>query len=73
MVDNSQPDDLTQSLFAGIARDVIYAASGYLASHGVITGDQTQGFIGAGFFFAMLVFNSIRRAIRNAKIKEVTQ
>lgn len=73
MVEDNQSPDLTQSLFAGIARDVIYSVAGAAAAHGYITQSQTEAFVGAGFFFAMLAFNSIRRAISNAQIKEATK
>lgn len=40
-----------------IARDLAVTGAGYLVTHGFITADQEQGFVGAAFFMLMLAWN----------------
>ena len=57
-------DYLLKSAIPRVVQDTVTALAGYLAAHGIISGDQTTGFVGSAFFLAMIVVNLMVNQIR---------
>lgn len=52
-------NEILKAIAPRIVQDLITASATYLTAHGIITGSQTQDFIGAAFFLGMLIVNSV--------------
>jgi hypothetical protein len=50
-------NDFIKQFASRSLQDFITAFAGYLAAHGFLAADQTQGFIGSAFFISMLFVN----------------
>lgn len=51
--------DWINSIVARVAQDLLTSLAAWLAAQGFITHDQETGFVGSGFFLAMLLINIV--------------
>lgn len=63
--------DILKAFAPRAVQDIITAIAGVLVSHGVVTADQEQSFIGAAFFLAMLVVNYLIANKRKADAAQI--
>ena len=59
---------MIQALVLGLLRNGAALGAGWLVTHGVMTGDQTQGFIGSVCFLGALCFTAYDKLVVHGKI-----